>query len=421
MKILMVNGSDIEGGASRAACRLLQGISDRNIEAQMLVQRKFGHDPQVVGPRSSLHRAMELVRPSIEQLLVGITPGKTNGPFSAAFLPDGLNAQWQRIAPDIVHLHWVARMMRLETLRDITVPVVWTLHDSWAFTGGCYLPQDCTRYRQSCGQCPVLNSIRENDLSNRIWRRKLEAWRGIDLTVIAPSRWMAACAQTSSLFRNARIEVIPNGLDVSIYRPQDKRAARGILSLPPHKKLLLFGAKSATKDPNKGFHLLKEAVKEIPSTLPRETMELVVFGNAEPAVLRGIGLKVHYLGCQHDDANLALIYAACDAMILPSRQENLPYVVMEAMACGTPCVAFNQGGVPDLIHHRHNGYLAHPFDPVDLACGIAWVMEDDERSRILAARAREKIVGEFSLTRIAEKHLALYLDILHRTRIAGRP
>jgi glycosyltransferase involved in cell wall biosynthesis len=315
------------------------------------------------------------------------------------------------MVPDIVHLHWVARMMRLESLRRLTMPIVWTMHDSWAFTGGCYLPGDCTRYRESCGKCPILGSVQENDLSRRIWMRKQEAWHDLDLTIIAPSRWMATCAQASSLFRNTRVEVIPNAIDVERFKPVDKRTARNLLSLPQDKKLVLFGAKNFTKDRNKGFHLLVQALKDVAGSNWRDTIELIAFGSSESKPAPELDINTRYLGWFSDDISLARLYSAADLFVLPSIQESLGYTVMEAMACGTPCVAFNQGGVPDLIDHQLNGYLAQPFDPSDLAEGIIWVLENENRQKGLSLQARQKVEQEFTLGKIAQRHQALYRKI----------
>lgn len=419
MKILYMNGADIEGGAAKAATRLLQGVHTQGADARLYVQRKKGNDPLIDGPRSLFGKALNLARPTMEQLLFGITPGKVNGPFCAAFLPDGLLSQVSGTSPDIVHLHWVARMMRLETLRRFSVPVVWTMHDSWAFTGGCYLPGDCTRYRESCGVCPVLGSDREGDLSHRVWQRKKNAWRGLNLTIIAPSRWMADSVKSSSLFRNVRVEVIPNGIDINCFAPVDQRTAREAFSLPYDKKLILFGAKGVTSDRNKGFHLLMETLRLLASNPGHDQLELVIFGSAEPAQSLDYGVKTHYHGWQQDETRLSLLYAAADVFVLPSIQENLPYTVMEAMASGTPCVAFNQGGVPDLITHNLNGYLADPFDPVDLARGITWILEKEDRWKELSLQARNKVEREFDVRKIAEQHLALYRNI-HDCRDSGQ-
>lgn len=412
MKVLYFNGSDIEGGASRAAIRLLHGAHAQGADVRLYVQRKHGNDPLVDGPRTLLGKAFGRVRPTIEQYLFGIVPDRMTGPFCASALPDGLAPRVAGLAPDIIHLHWVARMMRLETLQRFKVPIVWTMHDSWAFTGGCYLPGECTRYRESCGKCPMLNASKEDDLSRRIWQRKQQAWQGLNMTIIAPSRWMAVCARASSLLRNTRIEVIPNGLEVDRFKPVDQGTAQDALSLPRGRKLILFGAKGAVEDRNKGFHLLVQALRELGGVGRNDAIELLVFGSPEPGTPPDTGFKTHYLGWQQDDNALALLYAAADVFVLPSLQESLGYTAMEAMACGTPCVAFNQGGVPDLIDHEQNGYLAQPFEPVDLARGIAWVLEDEERRKGLSQQARRKVELEFALERVAARHLALYRDLL---------
>ena len=414
MKILYLNGADIEGGAAKAATRLLHGIHALGAEARLYVQRKYGDAPLVDGPRSMFGKALGLARPTLEQLVSGITPGKANGPFCAALLPDGLSMRLKGASADLIHLHWVARMMRLETLSLLTAPIVWTLHDSWAFTGGCYLPGDCTRYRQSCGACPVLGCAKESDLSHRVWRRKEEAWRGLNLTIIAPSRWMAACARASSLLGKLRIEVIPNGVDVQSYKPVEKHAARKRYSLPKDKKLILFGGKSATLDPNKGFHLYQEALRELAANTRNDQVELVFFGSLEPDKLSDLGFKSHYLGWQDDDIGLAQLYSAADVFVLPSIQESLGYTVMEAMACGTPAVAFSQGGVPDLIDHRQNGYLAKPYEPSDLARGLGWIIEDKHRWQELSFNARRKIENAFAMEKVAKRHLDLYQELAPR-------
>jgi glycosyltransferase involved in cell wall biosynthesis len=412
MKVLLLNNADIESGAARATTRLQEGVRARGVDARLLVQRKFGDSPLVDGPETGFGKALGLARPTLEQQIFGIAPRKIAGPFSPSFLPDRLARRSADFSPDIVHLNWVAQMMRLETLRDFRVPIVWTLHDSWPFTGGCYLPGDCTRYRGSCGTCPTLRSSQERDLSRRVWQRKRRAWQGLSLTLVAPSHWMGDCARASSLFGGARIKVIPNGLDLGRFRPIDQGTARDILSLPRDKKLILFGAKSATSDPNKGFTLLSQALSELSAAYPqRDSVELVVFGASQPDPAPDFGFRTHYLGWFSDEVSLALLYAAADVFVFPSRQESLGYAAMEAMACGTPCVAFQQGGIPDLVEHGVNGYLARPFEPADLARGIAWILQDAERREELSRRARLKVESGFSLQAVAGRYCELYREI----------
>jgi glycosyltransferase involved in cell wall biosynthesis len=415
MKVLQLNTFDETGGAAKAASRLHQGLKAIGIDSQMLVQFKVGDDKDVIGARTPVGRILRNIRPHLDALPVRLYPNRPVLNFSPALLPDTLLREVEIINPAIIHLHWVtAGFLRLETLRRFNRPLIWTLHDSWAFTGGCHVPFDCTRYRQQCGACPVLGSSRDHDLSRCVWRRKQKAWREILLTVVVPSRWLADCARESSLFHDRRIEVIPNGLDLKRYKPVDKRTARELLALPLEKKLILFGGMSGTIVRNKGFHLLVPALQDLARRGCHDRPELLVFGSSEPTNPPDLGLKTHYLGLLNDESRLALFYAAADVFVFPSIQETLGYTAMESMACGTPCVAFNQGGVPDLIDHERNGYLARPFEPDDLARGIAWVLEDEGRRQALSLRARRKVEEEFALERVAHRYAELYADVARK-------
>ena len=338
-------------------------------------------------------------------------PNRPENNFSPALLPDHLAVEVAAMAPDLLHLHWLgAGFLRVETLGRFDKPLIWTLHDSWAFTGGCHVPYDCTRYRHNCGECPILGSRRSNDLSRWTWKRKARAWRNLNLTVVAPSRWLADCARESSLFRNVRVEVIPNGLDIDAFRPADREQSRASLGLPQDRKIILFGAVHGSSDPNKGFQLLTQALQLLAAD--RSDAMAVVFGSDDFPELPDLPMPLVSLGTIHDDSVLAALYSAADVFVLPSMLENLPNTVLEAMACGTPCVAFRQGGVPDLIDHQECGYLAQPYDTGELARGIAWVLEDRRRHAELARRARQKVVADFDLHGVAARYRALYHELL---------
>ena len=416
MKILHINRSDTVGGAARAATRLLEGTCHQGHEVKLFVQQKSTNRDDTEALSTFFGHTTARARRALESLLVMLTSGKTRGMFAPAFVPDKLSLSAATFSPDIIHLHWVARMMRLENIGRLNVPVVWTLHDSWPFTGGCFLPPDCNRYQESCGRCPVLGSSRENDLSRRVWERKMRAWQDLDLTLVAPSRWMRDCARASSLFGDKRVEVIPNGLDVKQFAPIDKQAARENLSLPRDKRLILYGAKSATEDRNKGFYLLSDALRRIGISPGHSDIELVVFGSEPSENLHECNLKTHIFGWQENERALVELYAASDLFVFPSLQESLGYTAMEAMACGTPCVAFNQGGVPDLIDHKVCGYLAEPYEPEDLARGILWILENQDRYKSIVAQSRKKIEREFAVELVAERHMSLYSELLQQSK-----
>jgi len=412
MRVVFLNTSNSGGGAARAAVRLLHGVREAGVDARMIVQRKFIDDNAVVGPGGRFGNDLTALRTHLDCAPLGLYPNRNRFIFSPAFLPEKLQNKVDLAKPDIVHLHWLGEgFLRLESLARFEQPLIWTLHDSWAFTGGCHIPFDCLNYREKCGYCPALGSSHKHDLSRWIWWRKERIFKKLNLTVVTPSRWLAKCAESSSLLHGFPIQVIPNGLDLARFRPQDKLLARQILGLPPDKKLILFGAMSSTSDKNKGFHLLQPAIQKLVDTGWKKNVELVVFGSSEPANAPDFGLKTHYLGRMHDDTSIALLYSAADLFVAPSIQENLPNTVMEAMACGTPCVTFEIGGMSDLIEHQYNGYMARPFESEDLANGIALILADAERSHELSSRCREK-VAEFSLDRVAGRYIDLYNNLL---------
>lgn len=413
MKVLHFSTSDVVGGAARAAFRLHHGLVDSGVHSRMLVQTKYGTDPLVAGSDTHMGRLFATLKYAVDSMPALFIRRGRGATFSPAIFPDRIACYAAGIAPDIIHLHWIAGgFLRIETLSDLNRPIVWTLHDMWPFTGGCHYDGGCSRYTDSCGCCPELKSTIGNDLSRHIWQRKAKAWRGVPMTIIAPSRWMAECAAASSLFSEADIRVIPNGINTALFRPSDRSIARGILGLPLDRRLILFGAMSPTGDPRKGFQHLLPAIKELANNGWGERVELLVYGESNSKKLPDFGMKIRYMGQVSDDAALALLNAAADVLVAPSTQDNLPNTVMEAMACGTPVVAFKIGGMVDMIDHRETGWLAHPFDHKDLARGIVHVIDDVNHREEMGVHAREKIVREYAENIVARRHIDLYEEIM---------
>ena len=415
MKILLISTSDIKGGAARATYRLHQGLKSIEANSQMLVKVKHSDDKAVMGTRavSGIGQAINGLKLTLDQLPLKFYSHGNKTTFSPHWLPDNTNSQVFNLAPDIINLHWVsAGYLQIETIAKFNRPIVWTLHDMWAFTGGCNYNQECDKYTASCGACPQLGSKRDWDLSRWVWQRKAKAWRNLNLTVVTPSVWLAKCARESSLLRDRRVEVIPYGLDLDIYRPINKKVARELLKLPQDKQLILFLSLSATSDKRKGFHLLQPALQKLSQAGWQEKLELIVVGASRPENPPEFGFKSHYLGTLKDDLTLALVYSAVDVFIAPSLQDNLPNTVLEAISCGTPSVAFNIGGMPDMIEHQQNGYLAQPYQIDDLVRGIIWTLENSEKSQKLSHRARAKAEQEFALEIQARRYESLFSEIL---------
>src|SRR5919199_3720100 len=412
MKILHLSESD-GGGAGRATLRLHQGLQRLGVDSQILVQLKYSDDRAVLSPQTTLGKfSAKLKLPErIDGLPLAVYRQRDASDFSLQWLPNGIASKVAKLAPDVVNLHWVCHGdLSIEAIAKLKKPIVWTLHDMWAFTGGCHYSQECDRYKNSCGACPQLQSSKDWDISRWVWQRKAKAWQDVNLTIVTPSTWLAKCVSSSSLFKDLRVEVIPNGLDTQQYKPIPRQVARELLNLPQDKHLILFGAMYPNSDRRKGFHLLQQALQSLSNTEWRDRIELAIFGASRPQESVELGLNSHYLGRLSDEISLAVVYAAADVFVAPSTQDNLPNTVMEAIACGTPSVAFNIGGMPELIEHQHNGYLAQALDSEDLAQGIIWVLENKERHQKLCDRARQKAEQEFTLEIQARRYESLYLE-----------
>jgi glycosyltransferase involved in cell wall biosynthesis len=301
-------------------------------------------------------------------------------------------------------------MMRIEDIARIKAPIVWSLHDMWAFTGGCHYDEECSGYEKECGNCKVLGSDKENDLSKKVFLRKQKAFESKkDMTIVGLSQWLNNCSKNSSLLKNKKHINLPNPIDSTLYKPFDKEKARELWNLPQDKKLVLFGAMGATSDPRKGFKELSDAMNNMKKT---DNIEFVVFGSSKPQNAPDFGFKTHYLGNLADDVSLVTLYSAVDVMIVPSLQENLSNAIMESLACGTPVIGFDIGGNADMIEHQQTGYLVKPFDTDDLANGIEWILNAPNYDD-LCNKAREKVIREFDSVIVAKKYVELYEEILN--------
>lgn len=321
---------------------------------------------------------------------------------------------------DIIHLHWIGdSFVNMRSLPAFAggVPVVWTMHDSWPFTGGCHVPYDCKRYLKKCGNCPQLKSLVDNDLSRAIFNVKQKAYGELEnMKIISPSRWLASCARASALFGGRDVRIVPNGIERGIFKPVRKSEARSLLGLdlPAGSKVVLFSGPAALNNPNKGFHFLAAALNRLHKSF--DGFELVVAGDSGPGVssaAAALECRVHYRGKIADHYEMALYNSAADLLVSPSMQENLPNTIIEAFACGTPAAAFAVGGTGDIIDDKVNGCLVKPFDVGELAGALEWALRDDARLAELGAAALEKYEREFTIEKMRSRYLELYEEILN--------
>lgn len=416
MKILIVNTYDIQGGAARAAYRLHRSLIDNGIDSHMLVVKKESDDFTVIPFTPNNGITKKFLRRFQDKFMNPLKkyPNGSKTFFSPAYLGfSNMVETINQVNPDIVHLHWICdEMIKVEDIVSIKAPIAWSLHDMWVFTGGCHYDEECKGYKKECGNCKVLGSDKENDLSKQIFYRKQKAYElKKDMTIIGLSRWLCDASKSSSLLKDKKHVNLPNPIDTNVFKPFDKDKARELWSLPKDKKLVLFGAIGATSDPRKGFKELRKAFSQMDKN---DEMELVVFGGSKPEKASNFGFGVHYLGHFYDDMSLVTLYNAVDVMVVPSLQENLSNAIMESLACETPVVGFDIGGNSDMIEHKKTGYLAKPFDTGDLKNGIEWVLNLDENQYAkICKNARKKVLKEFDSNVVAQKYIELYREVLN--------
>jgi len=413
MKVLHLATHDIGEGAARGAYWLHSSLLAQGVDSSMLVARKSSDDPTVFGPESTLAKFLIRVRGRLDGLLTTRYRVDNFTMFSPSRIPTRVHSAVERFDPDIVHLHWVCNgFLNPADIARIKSPIVWTMRDMWPFTGGCHYSQECDKYLQACGACPHLNSTREMDLSRRVWEFKRNAWSNREIHPIAISSWLADCAKRSSLFGRYPVQVIPNAIDETVFKPTEKTVARRAMDLPLDRKIVLFGSLGGTTYPRKGFDHVLGACRILAARGWGDSTLLVVFGAEESQPAKNLGMESRFLGRFEDDEALSLLYSAGDVMLVPSIQEAFGKTAIEAMGCGTPVVSFDTSGLKDIVDHRINGFRARCFEDEDLALGIEWILEDERRRVVLSKKCREKVSREFTLEKHSERYIRIYTDLL---------
>ena len=419
MKVLHLSTFDADSGAARGSLWLHHALRRRGVDSSMLVGRKKHADDTVLPLSGAGARLAARLRMRFDEWPLRRYRKTDDSFWTIGWLPTRTARMVAEFAPDIVHLHWIgAGFLPVQAMAQFPCPIVWTLRDMWPVTGGCHYTAGCERYREGCGACPQLRSDDAEDLSHAVWRRKRRHWQNLDLHLVPISRWLGDCIHTSPLLRDYPYEVIPNGLDTGLFTPVGKAAGRAAWQLPADRPIAVYGAVNATTDPRKGFTELLTALKILGRDAATAHPLLVVFGDLQPGAIPDFGVEVRYVGYIRDNLRLSQLYSAADVAVMPSLQEAFGKTLIEAMACATPVVAFGGGGPDDIIDHRVDGYLARPFEPEDLATGIAWSLAAVAEGRNLGGRARAKVMSAFDIDAVAGRYLALYRRIL-QARTAG--
>jgi len=419
LRVLQVSTTDIKGGAAKAAFRLNEALNKLHIDSKMLVQDKYSDNLNVESiSKTKIQKAMAIIRPICDDFFYQVYRKRKSDLFSTGKI--GVNLAKNEIIKeaDVINLHWInagyLSLNSLKKLNKLNKPIVWTLHDMWAFTGGCHYSSQCRKYEKQCGCCPLLDSHHNKDLTRRIWKKKKHTFKTSNIQIVSPSNWIADIAKSSSLFCDFNVEVIPNYINEQVFKPLERGTARNILNIPLNKKIILFGSTHAAKDRRKGFSYFLEGINKLSQEYNsiNKDIEILVFGATHLPELHKINFNIIFLGSLRDNFTLTLAYNAADIFVTTSLEDNLPLTVMEALACGVPVAAFNTGGISDLISHKENGYLIKHKSVENIAEGIFWLLSNEERLKKLGQNARNKVLNNYTLEIVGNRYKNVYEKLL---------
>ena len=393
--------------AGRAALRLQKAFVAVNIESTIVSMQ---HSVQGAANVTYLGTRARLIS-KLEDKIQGYLTRKVNkllGSFSYPVLGNNIARLEEVKNADIIYVHWALKGLlnfrNIEQIARLNKPVVIFLHDMWNITGGCHHSFTCETYKtEGCNSCPMFPAVKKNDLSAREFRKKLKIYSKYNnLHFVSPSRWLYNCAKESLLTKNKPVHYIPNILDSSLFKPTDKNVAKKFLNIDGNETVIAFGAISVNS-PYKGWKYLQKAMELLKQEDALKNVSVLIFGSAyNKEIADAIPYKTKFMGYLLDEYSTALVYNAADVFIAPSLAEAFGYVVMEALSCGTPVVGFDVGGIPDMISHKENGYLAKYKDAADVSEGIKFCLQNNIKGYLLP---------EIQPSETVKKHLKLFEQI----------
>ena len=413
--ILHLSTFHLEGGAGVAATRLHRALLGAGEDSRMLIPEVRKPENGVIPLADNKWKSKTgFARFVFERLY--FYPHEKSESVRFAFSPAAAGADISNHPlvkeADIIHLHWInfgfLSMDSLKKLFALGKPIVWTMHDMWTFTGGCHYSRGCDHFLTHCQYCPYLAKPDRYDISFTQFERKAEIYKMAKMALISPSNWLNELTKKAFLTKEIQALSIPNCLDTKTFKPQIKHEVRTLLNLPTDKILVLF-AGANTQDPRKGFEYFKEAIKICNAST--NNIEVLIFGKSNSGTFDSFPVPVHYLGKITETEKMVNVYNAADMIVVPSMEDNLPNTIMEAMACGTPAVGFDTGGIPEMIDHQSNGYVAHLKSAESLAEGIDWVLKNDADGKV-SEKAREKVEIFYSEKSVTKQYISLYKSLL---------
>ncbi len=413
MRVLIVNTSERTGGAAMASNRLMEALNNSGVKAKMLVRDKETDTLTVVGLDAPMRARWHFLWERMT-IFIKLHFSRKNL-FKIDIANSGFNITGLREfkEADVIHLNWVNQgFLSLTDIRRIVAsgkPVVWTMHDIWPATAICHYTKGCKAFMTACRKCRLLPGHgSDNDLAYQVWKKKMSALKGANISFVTCSRWLEKQAVQSALLKHHHVTNIPNPIDTHVFKPGDRKKARERLELPQDKRLILFVSQRVTDD-RKGMEYLIDAIARLTEEHPemKENAGVAILGGHAEELEGKLSLPVYPLGYVSDEETIVNVYRAADVFVLPSLEDNLPNTIMEAMACGVPCVGFRTGGIPEEIEHLKTGYVADYCSAEDLMKGIHWVLSE-ANTEMLATRGVKKVVTNYSQTNVALRYIEVY-------------
>ncbi|GAB7081857.1 glycosyltransferase [Megalodesulfovibrio paquesii] len=424
------------GGAGGAAFRLHQGLQAVHAASFLYVASSKQHTPGV-GVIPAVGQARVAREPHTGELVhsswpayvattrarLAAYPARPNyyEIFSDCKAQTAISSIPGLETAQIIQLHWIPGTVdvasEVEFLRGR--PIVWTLHDMNPITGGCHYAEGCREFERYCGRCPQLGSSEENDYSREQWARKKAAYRELDITVVCPSQWLAEEVRRSSLLGKAAVHVIPNGVPTDVFKPMNRGAIRQALGIADNTFVVIFGS-DALHTRRKGFPELLAALEHLRAMASPTELMLLTFGSPGQLAQVKLPFRCMHLGTLHAPSDVAMAYNTADCLVIPSLEDNLPNVVLEAMACGVPVAGFSTGGIPDMVDAgpAGTGRLVPKGDTGALAAAIAELRDMPAPARQqLRMRCRQTVLTRFTLLHQGQAYKALYEEVLQRRAV----
>jgi glycosyltransferase involved in cell wall biosynthesis len=415
MKVVHITTSVVE----QSACtRISDALNEIGVESKILVLQKNGIVKNEFSIKSPISKRISKFINLLESKFIQSYKSKYKPVFSISSY--GVNILKNKYVKDadIIHIHWInggfLSIRQIYKLYKSGKKIVWTIHDSWSFTGGCHVRYGCEKYSNKCGQCLVLQSKNKFDISRIQWLIKKKYYNKMNFVVVAPSNKHAEFAKKSSLLKDKQIYVVNNPLDFNKFRPINKKIARSILNLNSNKKIIAFGALNPISAPYKGFDYLYKAFKIMKEDNEEivNNIELLIFGANECKQIEDLGYKVKCLGRLNDEVSLVLTYSSSDIYISPSIEESFGQTYLESIACGTPAVGFNNTGAEDIVQNNKNGFLIQYKNYEELKDILLFISKNDFQKKL--DFNNESFLNKFSYKKIAKDYLCIYNSLLER-------